>query len=392
MPDLKNSLRPNGDKQHDLGRDGIRWNKLWVGDIDADGNNNFTNLSTEQLTITSPDTDDTFTFLINENQDLVILDKDNNEISLGNGGNGATGPTGANTGNTGPTGSTGPTGLIGPTGVTGHIGPTGPTGLIGPTGLNGATGATGIGITGDTGPTGPIGPTGLSGNITLVERILIESVTGSTANNEFDPIFGMTGQYQIVKITSLGLNTDWLATGDKDITSFATAHINQIDGTVIANNPIDLSDVLYQKFFNIMINFAPNVEASDSNLVIIPAILPDATQNAGKKIIFKINILSSNTQHTRFWLLSNSYKTKSGQTNSDNKIILTGKPYDANQFKELKQSFWDINWTAPLTGYPPSDPNSYDIPGLSISYSLGCISLISDGVDWQLISELDLTY
>ena len=37
MPDLKNSLRPNGDKQHDLGRDGIRWNKLWVGDIDSNG-------------------------------------------------------------------------------------------------------------------------------------------------------------------------------------------------------------------------------------------------------------------------------------------------------------------------------------------------------------------
>jgi hypothetical protein len=43
MTVLKNSLRPNGDKQHDLGRDGIRWNKLWVGDINADGiiyNNN----------------------------------------------------------------------------------------------------------------------------------------------------------------------------------------------------------------------------------------------------------------------------------------------------------------------------------------------------------------
>ncbi len=37
MSDLKNSLRPNGDKQHDLGRDGIRWNKLWVGDIDSNG-------------------------------------------------------------------------------------------------------------------------------------------------------------------------------------------------------------------------------------------------------------------------------------------------------------------------------------------------------------------
>lgn len=37
MPNLKNSLRPNGDKQHDLGRDGIRWNKLWVGDIDSNG-------------------------------------------------------------------------------------------------------------------------------------------------------------------------------------------------------------------------------------------------------------------------------------------------------------------------------------------------------------------
>lgn len=43
MTVLKNSLRPNGNKQHDLGRDGIRWNKLWVGDINADGiiyNNN----------------------------------------------------------------------------------------------------------------------------------------------------------------------------------------------------------------------------------------------------------------------------------------------------------------------------------------------------------------
>ena len=37
MPNLKNCLRPNGDKQHDLGRNGIRWNKLWVGDIDSNG-------------------------------------------------------------------------------------------------------------------------------------------------------------------------------------------------------------------------------------------------------------------------------------------------------------------------------------------------------------------
>jgi len=43
MTVLKNSLRPNGNKQHDLGRDGIRWNKLWVGDINSNGdiyNNN----------------------------------------------------------------------------------------------------------------------------------------------------------------------------------------------------------------------------------------------------------------------------------------------------------------------------------------------------------------
>jgi len=37
MTVLKNSLRPNGNKQHDLGRDGIRWNKLWVGDINSNG-------------------------------------------------------------------------------------------------------------------------------------------------------------------------------------------------------------------------------------------------------------------------------------------------------------------------------------------------------------------
>ena len=37
MTDLKNSLRPRDHKQHDLGRDEIRWNKLWVSDIDSDG-------------------------------------------------------------------------------------------------------------------------------------------------------------------------------------------------------------------------------------------------------------------------------------------------------------------------------------------------------------------
>lgn len=384
MPDLKNSLRPNGDKQHDLGRDGIRWNKLWVGDIDADGNNNFTNLSTEQLTITSPDTDDTFTFLINENQDLVILDKDNNEISLGNGGNGATGPTGAqgptgaNTGNTGPTGSTGPTGLIGPTGVTGHIGPTGPTGLIGPTGVNGATGATGIGITGDTGPTGPIGPTGLSGNILSFQNIIIEAVTGASGNNEFDPAFGITGQYQIVKVPELGLDTGWLNLGVNDIDSFAQYHIGQTAGDVMTDNPIYLLDVLSEKFFNIVINFSADVFASYDNQIIIPVILPDATQHIGKKVTFKINGLSGS--HTRLWLLSHLYKTKVGETNLTNKIILSGND-NAGNFKEVKQSFWDITWTAPLQGM-----DSLNIPGININ-SFGCLSLISDGTNWQQISN-----
>jgi len=119
MTVLKNSLRPNGDKQHDLGRDGIRWNKLWVGDINADGVGGFANLLTDELTITSPTTDNTFTFLINEN-DLIILDKDNNEISLGLSGNGATGPTGQ-IGVTGPTGIDGATGATGPAGIGNEI-------------------------------------------------------------------------------------------------------------------------------------------------------------------------------------------------------------------------------------------------------------------------------
>ncbi len=37
MTELKNSLRPRDHKQHDLGRDEVRWNKLWVSDIDSDG-------------------------------------------------------------------------------------------------------------------------------------------------------------------------------------------------------------------------------------------------------------------------------------------------------------------------------------------------------------------
>lgn len=37
MTELKNSLRPRDNKQHDLGRDEVRWNKLWVSEIDSDG-------------------------------------------------------------------------------------------------------------------------------------------------------------------------------------------------------------------------------------------------------------------------------------------------------------------------------------------------------------------
>ncbi len=37
MTELKNSLRPRDHKQHDLGRDEVRWNKLWVSEIDSDG-------------------------------------------------------------------------------------------------------------------------------------------------------------------------------------------------------------------------------------------------------------------------------------------------------------------------------------------------------------------
>jgi len=601
MTVLKNSLRPNGDKQHDLGRDGIRWNKLWVGDINADGVGGFANLLTDELTITSPTTDNTFTFLINEN-DLIILDKDNNEISLGLSGNGATGPTGV----TGSNGATGPTGMTGPTGIAGSNGTTGPTGAIGPTGsvesitysdlenipwtgitvtnilkqaavlqfnVSGDvnwTGTTGsynlqlsknniltefntqgiwylppryefgngpgssgtektynddgdfiqitipenlgiyadfklgivpeyassqlgsnltpqtlwnydtnpitqntqlinnqagpgyiqlasnttyyfwyegatekwfystigfpiiqsgevwnstqlsantavkfplnvytdeinqvlnLGITGPTGnykltlnnvsllnendvisgPTGPTGPSGagLSGSIISFQNVPIESVTGASGNNQFDPSFGVTGEYQIVKVPQLGLDTGWVDSF-RLISTFAATHIDPETGEVLTDNPINLDNVLYEKFFNININFDAGSLAGgiSNNLIIIPAILPDARLHIGKKVTFKINGLEAS--HTRFWLLSQAYETVDPENTTHNKIILAGVEYSTNTLKEVKQTFWGPDSVAPVS--------SENIPGININ-QFGCLSLISDGTNWQQVSN-----
>lgn len=605
MTVLKNSLRPNGDKQHDLGRDGIRWNKLWVGDINADGVGEFANLSTDELTITSPTTDDTFTFLINENHDLIILDKDNNEISLGGSGNGATGPTGE-AGSNGAVGATGPTGKTGPTGVAGSNGSTGPTGAMGPTGSiesitysdlenipwtgitatniskqnmvsqfnilgdvnwTGTTGSynlqlsknnilteltttsgiwylppryelgngpgssgtekiyndnndfikitipgdfvypladlklgiapayvslqtgenltpqtlwnydTGIqntqlvnnwigpgyiqlasndtyyfwyegstekwfystvgfptvqsgeswnstqlsentaikfplnvytdeinqvlnlGITGVTGnytltlnnvsllnendvisgPTGPTGPSGagLSGSIISLQNVKIEAVTGASGNSEFDPSFGVTGEYQIVKVPQLGLDTGWVDSS-RLISTFAATHIDPDTGEVLTDNPINLDNVLYEKFFNININFDAGSLAGgiSNNLIIIPAILPDARLHIGKKVTFKINGLEAS--HTRFWLLSQAYETFDPENTTHNKIILAGVEFPATNLNEVKQTFWGPGSFAPAQGS--------NIPGISIN-QFGCLSLISDGTNWQQVSN-----
>jgi len=77
------SLKPRNNKQHDLGRDETRWNKLWTGKIDANELSSFTDVNisnTFQLTL--PATQSQQSLVINVNNEL--RDLINNKTNLMN--------------------------------------------------------------------------------------------------------------------------------------------------------------------------------------------------------------------------------------------------------------------------------------------------------------------
>ena len=198
----------------------------------------------------------------------------------------------------------------------------------------------------------------------------------SNADYYFDASFNESGEYQIIKSSELGLDTNWLLTGSNLISTFAAEHINNSTGEVFSDNPINLDTISYEKFLNINITFDAGIYANANNLIIIPVILPDATLNTGKKVTFKINGIDAT--HTRLWVLSQSYKTLNPLSNLNNKIILSGTDFITSNLKEIKQTYWGISSVAPETGE--------DIPGININ-DFGCLSLVSDGTDWQQISN-----
>ncbi len=365
MTELKNSLRPRDHKQHDLGRDEVRWNKLWVGEINADDIAALSdlNITGDLKIINQSNPNEYFIFKIKEDGTLGIVDQDDNEISLGGSGNGATGPTGltgsigptGSTGSIGPTGSTGLTGSIGPTGSTGSIGPTGSTGSIGPTGSTGSIGPTGsTGSIGPTGSTGSIGPTGPS-QTNQVINVTVSTNSNDTYffNNSFshDPA---DGYYRVITSTILGadVNGTWNANENY-------SHLDFYNTNVVLGESAGVNLTSQYTFINILYTYDSAI--SSDNPQIVATILPDPTLHTGKIVNFKLNSNKSSS-HYVFWLLS-----------LQGDIILSGPDYnigsDPHPLKTLIQ---------------PAEIN--EIPGVIIN-SFGCLSFISDGVNWQQLTD-----
>ncbi len=315
MTELKNSLRPRDHKQHDLGRDEVRWNKLWVGEINADDVAALSdlNITGDLKIINQTNPDEYFIFKIKEDGTLGIVDQDGNEISLGGSGNGATGPTGA----------------IGSTGATGSQGATGPTG---------ATGASG------------------SSQPNQVINVIV-STSDPTATYYFDPSFihdPIAGYYRIITSTTLGADVNGLWNTNEN---YSHLDFYNIDYTSGASEGVNLTS--QYTFINILYNY-DNAISSD-NPQIVAVILPQPGLHTGKIVNFKLNS-NKGASHYNFWLLS-----------VEGEIVLSGPDYnigsDPHPLKTLTQ-----------TGV------SNQIPGVTIN-SFGCLSFISDGSNWQQLTD-----
>jgi hypothetical protein len=294
-------------------------------------------------------------------------------------------------------------------GPTGPTGATGATGAAGSNGTNGATGPTGpTGPQGDIGPTGPTGPSGvgatdyselinqfktnfidfnirkeyISGNLDLNyqgesgdnlanNRLQVIIVSGSNNINSYD----------------LGISSNWI-NSEKNLpsnkfsyNSFYNYHTTEKDGTgfITTDNPITLSS--YNTFINILYKEQYTPFFVDSTTPqIVPIILPDPSNHLGKKITIKINNLynSYSLDYYRIILLVEGYQIGEA-TKTKSRLILSGysglQNLDGfNQIIQEKSSFTvDLN------------PNPSTYPG--IKASLGCLTFISDGNDWQQISN-----
>ena len=199
----------------------------------------------------------------------------------------------------------------------------------------------------------------------------------------------INNDFAIITSDQLGTSSIWLNDNNqqfyKSYTSFFNYHTDE-NSIIKTDNSMKLN--AYTTFINITyakdnIDSAINTNAYSPQIIAI--ILPKASENIGKKVIFKLNAETYLGPYYRLLLLTEGFYTLTADTiQASNEIILSGVEYDQNtfKFKRINQGKKDYSGY----NFQNSMPSETEYPGIAIN-NHGCLTFISDGSQWQQLSN-----